>query len=990
MTISRLEHLSLKPVIIGTFNPRHAESAIKNTPNTARTVNSMTDPSPTTDEEAKIPVKFEYTPTFPQILQHLKASLLVTTYQAGKVLVLGVSEGKLAISFLGFEQPMGLAVSPSRIAIGSKRQMHFLVPAHETQGSGSPHDGCFVPRSSFYSGAIHGHDLAWGEGGLWAVNTLFSCLSTLHPNFSFVPQWRPPFISQLIDQDRCHLNGMAMDSGRPRFVTVLGETDEPAGWRPNKASSGAILEVPSGQAVCRGLSMPHSPRVYQDRLFVLNSGLGHLSLVDSQTGRLTTIEKFPGYTRGLSFHGQFAFVGLSRIRETNIFGGLPIGEHADQLKCGVGVVDLVSGKTVATFQFHSGVEEIFAVEVLGGFLNPLLAGSSLDERQQEVWIVPHEQSPRPTITLAAPVFADQRLVVSDANGSQATDAVSTEGLLETAHSLRIAGRMDEAAACLRRAAANSASPAAILIDLGNLRQEQGQQQAARICYEQALESDPRSIPAQQNLGYLSFNLGMADEAAHVLDRLVAQQPNAINRLLAASVLPVVYDSTEDIKYWHERCLSILKTAVEQGQRLDATQSLVPTFFFSAYTGLNPREIMELRGKIVHGQDFTQGRSQWTESSGRPARIGFLSAYFRDHTIGRLNIGRIEATRQADVERIVIQVGRTADPMASRFREAADQYVQLPRGLAGAAHELAEMRLDILVFADIGMDSLATSLAFSRFAPIQASTWGHPMTSGSSMIDYFISSPDLELPACQNATSQWVGGQSNYTERLLLLDTLGLNYQRPMLPDVPLAEVQSSAARSKFREKLQLPERKRLYGCPQTLFKFHPHFDQALAGILDADPEGILVLIEGRVSRWTDDLKRRFRRTLPDGGRRVHFVPAVPNADFLRLLACCDVLLDPYPFGGGNTTLEALAVGTPLVTLPGEFLCGRISAGLLKQLGLDECIVQDTAEYIQKCVELAGEPGKRQAITELIADRAGGLFDQPQAARQWLQQLLELR
>jgi predicted O-linked N-acetylglucosamine transferase (SPINDLY family) len=120
------------------------------------------------------------------------------------------------------------------------------------------------------------------------------------------------------------------------------------------------------------------------------------------------------------------------------------------------------------------------------------------------------------------------------------------------------------------------------------------------------------------------------------------------------------------------------------------------------------------------------------------------------------------------------------------------------------------------------------------------------------------------------------------------------------------------------------------------------------------------------------------------------VPAVPNADFLRLLACCDVLLDPYPFGGGNTTLEALAVGTPLVTLPGEFLCGRISAGLLKQLDLDECIVQDSTNYIQKSVELACDPTKRQAITELIADRAGGLFDQPQAARQWLQQLLELR
>lgn len=948
----------------------------------------MTEQNPDRGEETRIPVRFEYTPNFPQVLQHLKASLLVTTYQAGKVLVLGVHAGKLAISFLGFEQPMGLAVSPSRIAIGSKRQMHFLVPAHETQGASSQYDGCFVPRSSFYSGAIHGHDLAWGEGGLWAVNTLFSCLSTLHPNFSFVPQWRPPFISQLVDQDRCHLNGLAMHSGQPRYVTVLGESDEPAGWRPNKATSGAILEVPSGRVVCRGLSMPHSPRVYQGRLFVLNSGLGQLSHVDSHSGSVTAIEGFPGYTRGLSMNGQFAFVGLSRIRETNIFGGLPIGEHANDLKCGVGVVDLVSGKTVATFQFHSGVEEIFAVEVLSGYLNPLLAGSSLDERQQEVWIVPHEKMQRPAISLTAPVFADERLLSKEAVGGLTTDTGALDRLVEKSNSLRATGRIEEAAICLNRAASSAPNPAALLIDLGNLRQEQGQQQAARLCYERALEADPDSVPAQQNLGYLGFNLGMAAEAARILDRLVSQQPNAINRLLSASVLPVVYDSNEDIQYWNERCLSILKSSVEQGQRLDATRSLVPTFFFSTYNGLNPREIMEVRGKIVHGQDFTQSRSAWSESSGRPARIGFISAYFRDHTIGRLNVGRIEATHDMGIERVVIQVGRASDPMAERFRQAADRWVELPRDLPNAMKTLAELELDCLVFADIGMDSLATSLAFSRFAPVQASTWGHPMTSGSSTIDYFISSPDLELPGCRDSGRLVVGGQNNYTERLLLLDSLGLNYTRPGLSDVAFAELQSRTTRGKFRKSLKLPEGTRLYGCPQTLFKFHPNFDQALAGILDADPEGMLVLIEGRVGRWTDDLKRRFRRTLPDSGRRVQFLPAVPNAEFLKLLACCDVLLDPYPFGGGNSTLEALAVGTPVVTLPSNFLFGRISSALLKRIELFECITDDPEVYARRSVEIARDSEFRHALTQKIQQNSDRVFDRSQAARQWLDQLMQ--
>ncbi|HAC90680.1 MAG TPA: TIGR03032 family protein, partial [Planctomycetaceae bacterium] len=832
------------------------------------------------DEQNQIPVRFEYTPTFPQILEHLKSSLLVTTYQAGKVLVLGAHQGKLTISFMSMEQPMGLAVSPSRIAIGSRRQIHFLVPAHETQSKDSPHDGCFVPRSSFYSGAIHGHDLAWGEGGLWAVNTLFSCLSTLHPSFSFVPQWRPPFISQLIDQDRCHLNGLAMDAGRPRYVTVLGETDQPAGWRENKVSGGAVLEVPSGQVVYRGLCMPHSPRVSHGRLFVLNSGLGHLCQLDHSTGRLMTIESLPGYTRGLALSGQFAFVGLSKIRETNIFGGLPIGERPDELRCGVGAVDLTTGRTVATFQFHSGVEEIFAVELLPGFANPLLAGASLDERQQEVWIVPHEQMPRPQISVAAPIFADEQFLAQE--GTSISDSKGAEQLLASAVALRAAGQLDQAANCLDRAASLTPNPVNLLIDLGNLRQEQGQQQAARLCYERALTYDPQSIAAQQNLGYLAFNLGMAEESAQVLDRLLAQQPSPINHLLAASVLPVVYDSLQDIQHWKQRSLTILNQAAERGLRHDASETLVPTFFFSAYTGDDPRELLELRGRMVHGRDYTSGRVRWTANSGRAPRIGFLSAYFRDHTIGRLNIGRIESPKTVDADRIVIQAGRAQDWMVDRFRKAADEYVELPRDVPSAIEALRVLELDILVFADIGMDSLATTLAFSRFAPVQAVTWGHPMTTGSTMMDYFLSSPDLEVAQ----------GASHYTEKLLLLDSLGLNYQRP-----DLSQSNHAKTHQAWRCELNLPEEGRLYGCPQTLFKFHPDFDQALAGILETDPSGLLVLIDGRVPRWTSELQRRFRRTLPQSGRRVRFLPSLPNTDFLKLLAVCDVLQDPFPYGG---------------------------------------------------------------------------------------------
>lgn len=352
-------------------------------------------------------VKFDYTPTLPQILGHAGVSLLVSTYQAGKLVVLGVRDGRLTVSVRNFDRAMGIAVGPHSIAVGTKRQIQFLSPAHELAPKLEPlgtFDRCWVPRSSVYTGNIHGHELAWGTAGaspsrdsssipptLWIVNTLFSCLCTLHEGYNFVPRWRPKFVSQLIDQDRCHLNGLALQNGQPKYVTLMAESDEPAGWRPTKATSGCVIDVPSGETIARGFSMPHSPRLYNGKLWLLDSGNGRFITIDPATGQVQTIVEVPGYTRGLAFAGQFAFIGLSRIRETSIFGGLPIADRREQLRCGVAVVDLISGQAVAKFEFQTGVEEIFAVEVLPQTRNPALFGPSPDEdQQQDVWIVPSE------------------------------------------------------------------------------------------------------------------------------------------------------------------------------------------------------------------------------------------------------------------------------------------------------------------------------------------------------------------------------------------------------------------------------------------------------------------------------------------------------------------------------------------------------------------------------------------------------------------------
>lgn len=318
------------------------------------------------------PLRAVHTTNFPGLLRRLGASLLVTTYQAGKLVLVRDEGDHLNTHFRAFPAPMGLALDGSRLAVGTAIQVWEYVDVPAVSARLDPpgrHDACFLPRGGHVTGNIQGHEMAWGAGGeLWVVNTRFSCLCTLDRSASFTPRWRPPFVSALEPTDRCHLNGLAMVDGRPRYVTALGETDAPAGWRANKARGGIVMDVASGEVISRGLSMPHSPRWHDGRLWVCESGAGTLGSIDPDTGRYEPIAEVPGFTRGLDFAGGLAFVGLSQVRESAVFSGIPITERLgeDERTCGVCAVDLASGRVVALLRFDSAVQEIFAVTVLPG------------------------------------------------------------------------------------------------------------------------------------------------------------------------------------------------------------------------------------------------------------------------------------------------------------------------------------------------------------------------------------------------------------------------------------------------------------------------------------------------------------------------------------------------------------------------------------------------------------------------------------------------
>src|SRR5262245_26293940 len=335
--------------------------------------------APRPPQQPPAPVEFHYTQTdsFVGLLSELNASLLVSTYQANKLLAVRASGNGLSTLVRTFDKPMGLAVDGSRLAIGTRKEVWFLRNAPDIAPQVEPvgqHDACFLPRASHVTGDIGIHEVAWAGDELWIVSTRFSCLATLSPDYSFVPRWQPPFITALAAEDRCHLNGLALLDGEPKYATALGTTDVRDGWRADKPHGGCIIDIPSGEFVTRGLSMPHSPRWHDGRLWVLESGTGGVLLVDRATGQRETVLQLPGFTRGWAFVGSYAFVGLSKIRPTSAMAGVPIAERRDELKCGVAAVDLRRGSMIGYVEFQTAVEEIFDVQLLPSLRFPEIIG----------------------------------------------------------------------------------------------------------------------------------------------------------------------------------------------------------------------------------------------------------------------------------------------------------------------------------------------------------------------------------------------------------------------------------------------------------------------------------------------------------------------------------------------------------------------------------------------------------------------------------------
>lgn len=313
--------------------------------------------------------KANFSADIPHLLNELNISLIFSTYQAGKVIVIG-SDGQYPYQLVrDFDRPMGMAFQKDMMALACSMSVTVFKNDHQLAVTypkkPNTYDAFFFPVQSNRTDFIDMHDLAYTSQGLVGVNTAYSCLSRIDGQYSFNPIWKPFFISDLVSNDKCHLNGLAVDSrGDISYVTAFSDTDVKDGWRTNKLQGGVLVDVPNNKIILRNLPMPHSPRLYQGDLYVLLSASEKLVKIDVESGSYTTIAKIDGFIRGLSFVDNYAVIGVSKLRKTHTFADLPIARK--KLSAGVVIVDLTSGDIVGEIKYGSDVDEIYDVQVLHG------------------------------------------------------------------------------------------------------------------------------------------------------------------------------------------------------------------------------------------------------------------------------------------------------------------------------------------------------------------------------------------------------------------------------------------------------------------------------------------------------------------------------------------------------------------------------------------------------------------------------------------------
>ena len=523
-------------------------------------------------------------------------------------------------------------------------------------------------------------------------------------------------------------------------------------------------------------------------------------------------------------------------------------------------------------------------------------------------------------------------------------------------------RYDEAETHLQSALRVAPQNALAWNNLGNVHKGREHLSNAVHCYQRALAIDPKYAAGWGNLALALQAQGEWESAIAAFDRSLDLRPAAGLQIKRALALPVILESTEQLARARRHVDDAIEQLLSSSARVDDPHRQAGVCAFHlAYHGINDRDlyrrIAAMFSRTCPALDYVAPhcRGNKPPDSSRPLRVGFISQFFHNHSVGRHYAGLIRHLARNRFRTVVLRFPGADDEMSRAINASADEVVVLTPDLAGAREMIAGQKLDALYYTDIGMDPLTYFLAFARLAPVQCVTNGHPVTTGIPAIDYFVSSDAIE-PAEADA---------HYTEQLVRMQNIPNYYERPRLEGPP-----------RTRRECGLRDDWHIYLCAQNLCKLQPDFDLILGEILRRDAQGRVILFHGAEKGWSERLAIRLRRTIPDVAGRVGFLDHQRNNDFLHLLTLADAVLDSTHFCGGTTTAQALAVGAPVVTLPGEFMRGRITDGCYRRMGMSELSARDAEDYVQIAVRLGIDPVWRQEIREKILAQNSILYDNP--------------
>jgi uncharacterized protein (TIGR03032 family) len=317
-----------------------------------------------------VPFSCTYSPQVPELLSRLNCSIAISTYQAGKLIFISPKDQDSLVQLpRTFNKPMGFSLSESnKLALACRNEVIVFASSDELARhypkSPGKYDALFIPRATYYTGGMDIHDLQFGSNDqLFAVNTLFSCLVKIDDSYNFIPVWKPKHIDKLVSEDRCHLNGMAMQNGKPKYATAFGTGNSFQSWRDTVTTGGVMYDVEADEIIARDLPMPHSPKVFNNELYVLLSAKGELVKINTATGKYDVITKIGGFVRGMSLYKDYLFVGLSKLRKnSSTFAKLDFADKADQ--CGIMIIHLPTGSIAGKITYTSSVDEIYDIHIV--------------------------------------------------------------------------------------------------------------------------------------------------------------------------------------------------------------------------------------------------------------------------------------------------------------------------------------------------------------------------------------------------------------------------------------------------------------------------------------------------------------------------------------------------------------------------------------------------------------------------------------------------